>query len=453
MIRLTPQAIRRANEPLRVGRRAALKGLLGGATVALSLPFLESLRPHGRASAQALSAAPKRFMMYFWGNGSQPDRWLPSSEGPGWGSSPLLAPLSPLRQDLSIISGMEVKVGNIEAHISGPAGFFTGKQAIVKGGGGWTFQGPTIDQQLASLIGGETLYRSLEVGVEPGVRGMSLNGPDSLNPPESDPLALYERLFGPTFREPGQVNADPKLGLRRSVLDAVLGDLNGLMGKLGRLDQMRLEQHSAAVRDLELRLARLEEAPATRASCARPEPPSQVELLDGRVQMLPRAQLMADLSVMAVACDLTRVLSFWYCDPLSNLLHLNATSGHHQLTHDEPGEQPQVTEIILGAHKSLAYLIEQLRALPEGEGSLLDHCALLATSDVSEGKTHQIDEYPIILAGRAGGALRVGEHYRSLTKENTSHLALSIVRALDVPIASYGEGEAYVDEGLSAVEP
>jgi len=145
-------------------------------------------------------------------------------------------------------------------------------------------------------------------------------------------------------------------------------------------------------------------------------------------------------------------LSFWYCDPLSNLLHLNATSGHHQLTHDEPGDQPQVTEIILGAHQSLAYLIEQLRSTPEGDGTLLDQCALLATTDVSEGKTHQIDEYPIILAGRAGGALKVGEHYRSKTKESTSHLALSIVRALDVPASSYGEDEAFVEEGLSVIE-
>jgi len=450
MIKLDPR--QQGVAPPLYGRRAMLKGLLGGATVGLTLPYLESLKGPRGAHAQSLSATPKRFMMFFWGNGCQPDRWLPTSEGPEWGSSPLLEPLSPLRSELSIISGMEVKVGNIEAHISGPAGFFTGKQAIVKGGGDWTFQAPTIDQQLASLIGGETLYRSLEVGVEPGMRGMSLNGADSVNPPESDPLALYERLFGATFREPGQTVADPRLGLRRSVLDAVLGDLSALKRRLGRADQVRLEQHSASVRDLELRLARLQEEPVQRASCVRPEAPSPIELLDGRVQMLPRARLMADLSVMAVACDLTRVLSFWYCDPLSNLLHLNATSGHHQLTHDEPGDQPQVTEIILGAHQSLAYLIEQLRSTPEGDGTLLDQCALLATTDVSEGKTHQIDEYPIILAGRAGGALKVGEHYRSKTKESTSHLALSIVRALDVPASSYGEDEAFVEEGLSVIE-
>lgn len=452
MIKLNTKMMRSQSLQSQMQRRTVLRGLLGGAGVTFALPYLESLSWRRGSFAQTLSTSPKRFIMYFWGNGSQPDRWLPTSEGPDWGSSILLEPLSVHRQDVSILSGMEVKVGNIEAHISGPAGFFTGKQAIVKPSGGWTFQAPTIDQQLASLIGGETLYRSLEVGVEPGMRGMSLNGPDSINTPESDPLAFYERLFGPTFREPGQVMADPKLGLRRSVLDAVLNDLNHLKTKVGRVDRMRLEQHSASVRDLELRLARLQEDPVQREACIRPQAPSPIDLLNGRVQMLPRARLMADLSVMALACDLTRVLSFWYCDPLSNLLHINAQSGHHQLTHDEPGDQPQVTEIILGAHQSLAYFIEVLKTVSEGEGSLLDHCALLATSDVSEGKTHQIDEYPIILAGRAGGALKVGEHYRSKTKESTSHLALSIARALDVPIASYGEEEAFVDEGLSVIE-
>jgi hypothetical protein len=323
---------------------------------------------------------------------------------------------------------------------------------MIKGGGDWTFKGPTIDQQLAALMGGDTLFRSLEVGVEPNMRGMSLNGPDSRNTPESDPLALYERLFGATFREPGEGSVDPKLALRQSALDAVMEDMRSLKSRLGSNDKARLDQHFTAVRDLELRLARLQEAPLAREACVKPAQPVEIPLLEGRVQIEERARVMADLSAVALACDLTRVLSFWYCDPLSNLLHPNATSGHHQLTHDEPGDQPQVTEIIMGAQRSLAYLIERLREIPEGESTLLDQCALLATTDVSEGKTHQIDEYPILIAGRAGGALKVGHHYRSLTKENASHVALSLTRALGVPAASYGLDEAFVDSGLSAVE-
>jgi hypothetical protein len=443
------------SRPSLPSRRAVLRGALGGAAVSLALPFLESLLPRSltpQARAQ-LSLSPKRFVMYFWGNGAQMPRWIPPEEGASWTLMEQLASLAPVRDRVALVTGLEVKTGNTEAHISGPAGFFTGMPYVRKPTGDWTFGGPSLDQRVAAAIGGETLYRSLEVGVEPHLKGLSFSGPDSRNTPESDPLALYERLFGATFREPGsEGGVDPRLGLRRSVLDAVLADSTSLRSRLGVQDRARLEQHMSAVRDLELRLTRLAETPARREACVRPEPPLSLAEPEGRVLMAERARLMADLSVMALACDMTRVLSFWFSDPLSSVLYPNATLGHHQLTHDEPGDQPQVNEIVKVSTGGLAYLLEGLAGVAEGEGSLLDSAAVLATTDISEGRTHQIDEYPIVLAGRANGALRVGHHYRSHTKESTSHLALSLLRALDVLAESYGEGEAYVTAGLSAVE-
>jgi hypothetical protein len=175
--------------------------------------------------------------------------------------------------------------------------------------------------------------------------------------------------------------------------------------------------------------------------------------IDGRPQMAERARVMADLCTMALACDQTRVLSVWYSDPVSDVLYPDAAAGHHQLTHDEPGDQPQINAIIQGVMTSLAYFVGALQATREGEASLLDSVALLATTDVSEGRTHQIDEYPILLAGNACGALRSGFHYRSRTKESTSHVALSLLRALDLPAADFGVDAALVDTGLSVLEP
>ena len=134
---------------------------------------------------------------------------------------------------------------------------------------------------------------------------------------------------------------------------------------------------------------------------------------------------------MAYACDLTRVMSYWYSDPLNNVLYPAATAGHHQLTHDEPGDQPQVHQIVLDAVDAYAQLVASLSSVQEGDGTLLDHTVLLGTTDVSYGRTHQIDEFPILLAGQCGGALTTGVHYRSATKENTSHVVLSILRAMD----------------------
>jgi len=436
---------------MKLNRRNVLRGLLGGAAVTVALPWFESLAP--RSARASGGASPKRFLLYFWGNGIQPSRWIPKDEGASWTLSDQLMPLAPVKDVISVITGLEVKTGNDDAHISGPGGFLTGKSTVMKGGGDWTFGGPTLDQIIAMAVGGQTLYRSLEVGVQPGVRGLSHNGPDSMNPPESEHLRLYERLFGATFLVPGEdTTPDPTLAFRRSALDVVMADAKSLESRLGSVDRVRLDQHMTAVRDLELRIARLQETPIVRDSCKRPDTPAALEPIEGRPQMSARARVLADLTTMALACDQTRVASFWYSDPLSDVLYPNATAGHHQLTHDEPGDQPQVGGIVQTILEDFAYLVGRLRDTTEGESNLLDSTALLATSDVSEGRTHQIDEYPVIVAGTACGALKTGFHYRSKTKENASRLGLTLLRAMDVPTASFGEEAGQTDTGLSELE-
>jgi len=123
-----------------------------------------------------------------------------------------------------------------------------------------------------------------------------------------------------------------------------------------------------------------------------------------------------------------------------------------ELTHDEPGEQPQVHSIVLAAVEAMAKLVASLDAVPEGEGTLLDNSVLLGTTDVSYGRTHQIDEFPIVLAGTAGGALKTGFHYRSATKENTSHVQLSVLKAMDVPVGEFGVDAGRVTQGFSVIE-
>jgi hypothetical protein len=156
--------------------------------------------------------------------------------------------------------------------------------------------------------------------------------------------------------------------------------------------------------------------------------------------------------VMAYACDLTRVQTCWYSDPLSDVLYTDAAAGHHQLTHDEPGEMPTVKRITTGIMTDAAYFLEQLDAVQEGDGTLLDHSAILMTTDVSYARTHQIDEYPILVAGRAGGKLNSGFHYRSTTKENACMVSLSLVRAMGLSRDKFGEGPDETSQGLSALE-
>jgi len=432
----------------RVNRRQFLRGLFAGSTVSLALPFLPSAH---RAAWANETNFPKRYVQFFWGNGILPERWIPATTGADFTLSDQLAPLEAFRSELTVLSGYEVKVLNESAHFSGAAGLFTG-QGAQSVGDDFTFAGPSLDQQIAASLGDDTPFRSLEIGVQPGLSGLSFNGPGSKNPPSSDPVELFQRLFGPSFREPGEAGVvDPKLALRRSILDSVLGDAQALQARLGTADRQRLDQHLSAVRDLERRIARLEEDPPNFAGCYRPEAPGALPDIDGRPQMAERARVMADLTAMALACDLTRVASFWFSDPLSDVLYPGATSGHHQLTHDEPGDQPQVHDIMLQTMGGLADLLTSLQGIEEGGETLLDHAVVLATTDVSFGRTHQIDEFPLLLAGRASGALRPAGHLRTDTKDTASKVPLTVLRALDLPVASYGVDDAYTEGEISEV--
>tara|TARA_Y100001968_G_scaffold333115_1_gene394216 strand:- start:5230 stop:6465 length:1236 start_codon:yes stop_codon:yes gene_type:complete len=399
------------------------------------------------------TAFPRRFGVFFWGNGTLPHRWTPVGEGLGdeWQLSDQLQPLASIKEHLTVVSGLEVRVPNVIPHFSGAAGFMCGVAPLGEEGDN-TVAGPTIDQIIAAELGGETLYRSLEIGGRPGGGGgISYTGPHSVNPAERSPFAFFERLFGVGFTPPGEeAVVDPSLALRRSVLDAVSSRMSALKQRVSQQDRQRLQQHEDGIRDLELRLARMQANPISLASCARPDQPDD----DGSFgdDVLLRHQALCDLLAMALACDQTRVFTDVLTKPVSNYLFPGMESGHHRLTHDEPDPQPQVHECVLFCMQQYRYLVEALQAIPEGEGTLLDHCIVLGTSGVSLGRTHALDEFPILYAGSGGGVLKTGMHYRSHTRENASAVLLTCMRSLGMLRSEFGVDDARVTDGLSVLE-
>lgn len=433
-------------------RRSVLRGLLGGGAAFLAIPTLEAmLDGNGRAYACG-GIVPRRFGQFWWGNGVRPDRWVPTGTGADWELSPELAALVGVKPWVTVVSGLSVRTGNDYPHDSGSIGLLAGG-APLEAAGSYTVPGATVDQVIAAAIGGDTVYRSLQTSPT-GARGWSYNGPSSRNPPEGSPFALYERLFGSTFREPGSEGiVDPTLALRQSVLDSVLEDANALRARVGAADQARLDQHMTGVRELELRLARLQEDPPDLASCVRPAAPLEsYPDVDGRPQIRAMGRAMTDLLVMALACDQTRVFGHFINDAVADTLFPEATAGHHDLTHNEPGEQPQVDAITTRIVEDLAYLLEAMAALPEGDGTLLDNSVVLAGTEVSLGQTHSVDDMPLLFAGGACGNLRTGLHYRGQGQENATKLMLTLVRAMDVVTGSFGIGDGESTEGISEVE-
>jgi len=435
---------------MKLNRRTMLKGLLGGSLITVGLPPLDIFfDSHGKAYA-ADGSFPRRFGLFFWGNGILPEFWTPKETGENWEPTYLLEPLASMKSDLSLITGMEVKLPNLEAHGTGPAGVLTGAQNSLAGDE--HYLAPTIDRLVAEALGGETVYRSIEAAVEPHFMGLSYSGPKSISPAEWEPTLLFERLFGVNFTAPGDnAEPNPKLSLRRSVLDAVMGDAEKLKGKLGKTDLERVEMHLDSIRELEQRLWKLENEPPDFDACVLPSDPGELPDIDGRPQMRERARAMADLITMAFACDLTRIGSLWYSKPVSDVLFPGISAGHHQLTHDEPGDQPEVQECVRFIMEDLRYFYESLRSIPEGDSNLLNNSIVFATSDNGYGRTHQIDEYPLIIGGTGGGQLKTGFHHRSQTKGNTSDVVLAMLQAMGLSISSFGNEEAYSDKPMTEI--
>lgn len=432
----------------KLNRRTFLRGILGGAAASLALPPLEAFwNDHGTAMASG-AAFPKRFGVWFWGNGIGQDAsaWVPGGAGAEWTLSKVMAPLANVKGDITVISGLKVMTPNTHPHGTGPAGVLAGGPASNSG-----FPGPSLDQLIAEQIGGETLNRSLEVSVQRSSESMSFAEKGKSNPPEWNPTVLFDKLFGPTFRLPGQGTVDPKLGLRRSVLDAVSADATRLKARISAADRTRLEQHFENVRNLETKIAKLQADPPVLAACSKPAAPKpEYPDVEGRPPIAEISRVMADLLAMSVACDQERVFSFQLHRPVSNLLFPRANAGHHQLTHDELGEQPMVQDIVQQILGEAAYMIEAFKRVQEGDGTLLDNTCMLFTTDCSNGKAHAVDEYPIFYAGTAGGALKKGIHVRQQGK-NASELGLTLLQAFGLPVTTFGSEAGKVTSTISEI--
>jgi hypothetical protein len=418
------------------------------------LPWLQLFAdpPAARAATRPKSTVPSRFGLFFWASGVIPERWVPEATGTGFDFSPQLAPLERHRDRLSVLSNYRVLVPNVTTHIPGPAGLLTGRPLVDRAVGDWQFAGPTADQQLAAAQVGLTPFGSLEVSVDPNGIGMSHRVAGERVVAEPSPFALYERLTGQALPAgPDAALERSKLLLRRSVLDLVSDDLTRLRSRVGSADRIRLEQHTASIRALELRLAALGDESAAPACI-----PFETRPLTGDERVHPamreRCGLLGDLLAVALACDLTRVVSVWYSDPLANLLYDGVTMGHHQLTHEEAGEQPMVDAVVQTIMGDLALFLDKLAALPEGDGTVLDSLGLLCTSDCARGRTHSIDDYPILVAGSMGGRLRTGFHHRAAGGANAADVTLTMLRAAGLDLATWGEGEGMATRGVPELE-
>lgn len=449
-------------------RRTLLRGALGGLSVAIALPSLEAMFDRRHAFGQAERI--RRLGLWFWGNGNKNDsRWVPAATGANW-TSPALAPLSssPIKNYVNIVTGMDVKAGNERGHHSGWAALLSGAAILPQDNPNSnyksTFRQPSIDQVLAKELEPPTAFRTLELGISNKVAQgegttttyMSHNGPDSPNPAEYDAGKVFDRVFaGVTGGEEPPPITDATTALRKSVLDAVMTDIGRLQTRVGARDRQRLDQHLTNIRAIEQRIGQVGTPPPT--ACGTQERPAAVGDSRNQENVKLRNELMSDLLAVTLACDLTRIFSvhfsgsfgytnYWQADP-------TIATGHHDLTHNEGGDQPLVQKCTVFIMEQLNYLLLKLKDTQDADGlSILDNVAILASSDVSDGKTHSIKNYPIVVAGGGSGYLKnPGVHYKSAA-ENTSNVLLTVMRAAGSQAASVGAEKGLSSTPCTAIE-
>lgn len=461
-----------------LNRRTFLRGTLLGAGTALALPMLEMfLDVNGEALADGTSLPP-RFVLLYWGNGTRISKWVPTTTGPGYALSPVLAPYAPVKDYVSVVTGLKCGIGGI-VHHWGIAGMLSAAPYQSSGTGTvTTLTQPTFDQVVASQIGTTTRFKSLELGIMTPTKSdegttlqyLSHNGPNSVNPAESSPAALFKRLYG-------QNALSSSYG---SVLDTVLGDIQALQKRLSTTDRQRMDEYATQVRKIESSLQQ-----GVSSTCAGVmDPGSDSAALTTVDAINKRSQAMWGLMCSALACDLTRVISVQFCGPSDCIevppevftgasLFEGGTSPlmndvTHGMTHNESTfDQPVVQKWSTFFQSQFADLLVKMKATPDGSGNLLDHAAVMITSELSQGRNHSNLHMPMVIAGRANGKLTypglhlaanapaanqisgaspensydaAGDITTSSTGfVNATNAHMTLLRALDINLPSYGQ--------------
>ena len=398
-------------------RSVPRRTFLRGAGAALALPLLDAMVPALTAEAQTAARPQRRLGFVYIPHGVIMSQWTPAAAGANFGMTPILAPLEPYRDSLVVVSNL-VRAEVNSNHAVSAACWLTG--VAPKRTDGPDFRaGTSIDQVVASQIGQDTTFPSMELATEdftglvgacdPGYSCAYMNtlnwqSPTTPLPMEINPRVVFERMFG------GGSTAEDRLWRMRtdrSLLDFVTADLRQLSSGLGAADRGRLDDYLGHVREIERRIARAEQ----QASAQPDVPAAPVGVPESYAE---HVELMFDLLALAYQADLTRVFTFMMAREVSQRTYpeIGVTEPHHSISHH--GNRPAAIEghaKLNAYHVSMfAKFIERLRSTPDGDGSLLDHSLIVYGSGMSDGNGHTGSPLPHIVVGHGTGPRRGNRH-------------------------------------------
>jgi hypothetical protein len=428
-------------------RRTFLRGL----GVSLALPLLDAMVPAASALARTAGRGVRRFGVVYVPNGIAMRSWTPTTEGAGFEFTPILKPLEPFRDKLLVLSGMNNVQGG-GSHAGRSSGFLTG---VTSGDGGVTSRsgeynihaGISADQLLARELGKQTELASLEVALESRdtsgscdvgyscvyTNTISWRTDTTPLPMEYNPRAVFEQLFGDSGSTDARVRLARIKG-QRSILDSVTDRVSALERELGPRDRTRLGEYLEAVRDIERRIQRAEEQSASQLPVLEQPPGVPADFRD-------HARLMFDLQLLAFRSDLTRIITFMLGREISGRTYpeIGVPEAHHPTSHhrEEPELLDKLEKINTYHVELFAEYVEKLRSTSDGDGSLLDHTALIYGAGMSNSNMHDPTNIPVLLLG-GGAGIRMGRHVATPKGTPHTNMLLTLLDSFGVPLERLG---------------
>jgi hypothetical protein len=429
---------------------------LRGAGAVLALPLLDAMIPANTAWADTPAVPVRRFGAMYVPHGAMMNQWTPVGVGTGFDFSPILKPLEPLRDHLTVVSGISAARTLQEGgHAVAPSAYLSGHTPKQTEGAD-IYAATTVDQVIAKAIGQDTLFPSLEVATEDFstsvgacdvgfsctyMNTIAWSGPTTPLPMETNPRVVFERMFGGAGT-PAQRAA--RIRGDRSILDEVLQQLPGFEAGLGAQDRARVDEYLQTIREIERRLAKAEQQ-ASDHMVGVESPIGPPELYDEHVAIL------FDLMAAAFQADITRVFTFMMARDVTNISfpQIGVPDPHHALSHESNRGDAQKAVKFAKVNtyhvQMVGRFLQKLNSTKDGEGSLLDHSLILYGSGMSNGNQHSHHPLPLLVAGRAAGRVQGNRHL--LQRENTpiGNLLLALAQKTGAEIGSFGENSGVIE--------
>ncbi|MBI5800585.1 MAG: DUF1552 domain-containing protein [Verrucomicrobia bacterium] len=431
-------------------RRTFLRGL----GTLMALPALEAMVP--AVSAASAQGAPRRTAFVYAPNGMNMADWWPETVGRGYELPRILQPLAAHHEDFSVLSGLDQVAGSEGAdgagdHARANATWLTGVRAR-KTAGADIQVGASIDQVLAEQMGKQTRYSSLELGCDRARTAGSCDngyscayqfniawkGPATPMPPEADPKQVFDRLFGNGTSKEETASRQKREQYNKSILDFVLEDANSLKRQLGATDRRKLDEYMTAVRELEERIGQAEKFKTQNVA-----PALRKDFLPQDYSYEQHIRMMYDLMTLAFQTDSTRIATFLVAHDGSNRSYpfIGVPDGHHDLSHhgNDAEKKARIAKINTFHTTQFAYFLGKLKAVREGEGTLLDNCAIMFGSGLADGNRHAHLDLPILLAGRGGGSIKSGQSIEFKKETPLCNLFVSLAERMGAKVEKFGD--------------